>query len=296
MAEWADSIVAQSRVHQYNRDLFIFKEDIMKRFQHYILLVPIFVLACGSIPGLSATATPTLEPTLTPLPTKTPTSIPTATPNAAATKVAQATQNAGGVLGELDKLLDDTDIPYKDGYLAWEYKEPIVVSLTGPDQQIQALNEKLKGNNFILKSDVTWSATGIILCGAIFRSEPDLGAGKQYQLLFLRLSGLPGWTIDVSEFGKFKNSITKTQFSSALHQENGATNQFVLIAQDEQFTVYINHIRQGRFFDNSKQLKEGNLALFGFQDSGKGSCEFENSWIWSLEPPPPGGVVIGLRQ
>ena len=263
----------------------------MKRFPYFVLFVLVFLLACGNIPGLSPTATPTFEPTFTPLPTKTPKPSPTATPNTAATAVARATQTANGVLGELDSLLDDTDIPYKEGYLAWQYDKPIMVSLTGPDQKLQGIDDKLMGSNFILKSDVTWSATGIIVCGATFRSEPDLALGKQYQFLFLRLSGLPAWSIDVLEFGQFKNSITKTQFSSALNQENGATNQFVLIAQEEQFTLYINHVRQGRFFDYSKQRNEGSSAFFAFQDSGKGSCEFENSWIWSLEPPPPGGVI-----
>lgn len=266
----------------------------MKRFPYFVLFVLVFLLACGTIPGLEPTATPTLEPTLTPLPTKTPTPVPTATRNVAATAIAKATQAAGDVLSELDDLLDDTDIPYKEGYLAWQYNEPITVSLTGPERKLQGIDDKLIGSNFVLKSDVTWTATGIIICGANFRAEPDLALGRQYQFLFLRLSGLPAWSIDVLEYGQFKNSITKTQFSSSLLQGNGATNQFMLVAQDEQFTLYINHVRQGRYFDNSKQRSDGSFAFFALQDSGKGSCEFENSWIWSLEPPPPGGV-IGMK-
>lgn len=198
-------------------------------------------------------------------------------------------------MSELDSLLDDTDIPYKDDYLAWQYNEPIDISLTGPEQSVQGIDDKLTASNFILKSDVTWTATGIILCGANFRSEPDLAVGKQYQFIYLRLSGLPAWSIDVNEFGSFKNSITKSQFSSALLQSNGATNQFVLVVQKNEFTLYINNIRQGRFFDHSNQRNEGAFAFFALQDSGKGSCKFENSWIWSLEPPPPGGAVNGLQ-
>ena len=64
-------VIAQSEVHQYNFPNS--QEDIMKRFPYFVLFVLIFLLACGSIPGLNPTATPTLEPTLTPLPTKTPT-------------------------------------------------------------------------------------------------------------------------------------------------------------------------------------------------------------------------------
>jgi len=263
----------------------------MKRYLYFLPVVLILILACAGIPA--ATATP--QPTSTPPPTQTATPPSTPTPNALQTKVAAATQISAEVLGELDRLLDDTDIPYKDGYLAWRYDEPISVDLTGPSQNIQALDDKLSGGNFILKSDVTWSATGIIVCGAIFRSEPALDLGKQYQFLFLRLSGLPAWEIDVAQFGRFKNSPTRTQFSSALLQENGATNQVVIVAQDEQFTLYINQVRQGRYFDNSKQRNDGAFGFLAYQDSGKGSCEFENSWIWSLEPPPPGGAVLGMR-
>lgn len=265
----------------------------MKRFRYFFAFLLVLLSACSNIPGLSATATPTVEPThtSTPLPTKTPTASPTATPDARATEAAKATQAASDMFSELDDVLEDTDIPYKDGYLAWEYKDPIAIKLTGPEQSAQGIDDQFTGSNFVLKSDVTWTATGIIVCGAIFRSEPDIAIGRQYQFLFLRLSGLPAWSIDVNEFGQYKNSITKTQFSSALLQGNGATNQVVLIADREQFTLYINGIRQGRFFDYSNQRSEGTFAFFGYQDSGKGSCEFENTWIWSLEPPPPGGVI-----
>ncbi len=286
-------VIAPLEVHSYN--LRNSQEDILKRFPYFVLFVLLFLLACGSIPEINPTVTPALEPTLTPLPTQTPAPSPTATRNVAATAIAKATQTAGDVLNELNNLLGDTDIPYKEGYLAWQYNEPITVKLTGPEQELQGINDKLIVSNFILKSDVTWTASGIILCGANFRSEPDLAVGKQYQFLFLRLSGLPAWSIDVLEYGQFKNSITKTQFSSALLQENGATNQVVLVAQDEQFTLYINHVRQGRYFDTSKQRTDGSFAFIALQDSGKGSCEFENSWIWSLDPPPPGGAVIGMR-
>jgi hypothetical protein len=265
----------------------------MKHFRYFFALPLVFLFACSNIPSLSPTATPTLEPTFTstPLPTKTPTPSPTVTPNAHATAVFKATESATDALDELSDLLDDTEFPYKDGYLAWEYKEPIAINLNGPEQSLQGIDDKLIGSNFVLKSDVTWNATGIILCGAIFRSEPDLAVGKQYQFIFLRLSGLPAWAIDVYEFGQFKNSPTKTKFSGALLQGNGATNKFVLVAQEEQFTLYINGVRQGRFFDYSKQRTEGLFAFVALQDSGKGSCEFENSWIWSLDPPPPGGVI-----
>ena len=263
----------------------------MKRFPYVALLVLIFAMLACVVPGVSpeATATATILPSDTPsptdtaMPTDTATPLPTATPDVAATSAARATQSAGDVLGELDKLLDDTDIPYKEGHLAWQQAKPLNIKLTGPDNQVLEIGDEITAGNFIFKSDVTWEASGLILCGAVFRSEPNLEEGKQYQFLYLRLSGLPAWGVEVHEFGHFKNSLTKSKYSDALDLGNGATNQFVIVAQDEQFTVYINNVRQGKYYDYSKQRMEGSFGFLGLQDSGKGNCEYENSWVWELK-------------
>jgi len=263
----------------------------MKRFPCIALLVLILAtLACG-VPGASPepTATATTQPSDTPmptnttLPTDTATPLPTATPDVAATAAVQATQGAEGVLSELDGLLNDTDIPYKDGHLLWQQSKPLNIKLSGPDTSIKEIDKSISAKNFIFKSEVTWEASGILLCGAVFRSEDNIEKGKQYQFLYLRLSGLPAWAIEVDEFGKFKNSPTKTKFSDALDLSNGSTNTFILAVQDDNFTVYINNIRQGKYFDFSKQRTEGIFGVVGWQDSGQGNCEYKNSWVWSLD-------------
>ena len=260
----------------------------MKRFLYGSLLTLLFLSACSTLlPAPTPTSTPvptnTPEPTFTPLPTETPTPVPTSTPDKKATAAAGATQASASILSELDELFGDTDILYEDGHLAWQQAKAMKVSLSGPGWDYVEVDEKLKAGNFILKSDVTWEASGIIICGTIFRAEPDIEKGKQYQLLYLRLSGLPAWAIEVHEYGYFKNSPSKTQYSDAIDQENGGTNQIVLVARDEQFNLYINGVSQGRYFDYSKQRMDGVFAFHGVQDSGTGSCEFENSWIWSLD-------------
>lgn len=256
----------------------------MNKHARFTLLVLVFVLACASLPEPTPTASPVPEATFTPSPTNTPTPDPTSTPDTPATAAAAATQTAGNLLTDLDKLLGGSDLPYQEGYLAWRYDDPIEVSMTGPDSKLIGIDEKLISGNFVLKSEVTWNATGIIVCGVIFRSEPDLVKGRQYQFLFLRLSGLPAWAIEFHEFGYFKNSPTNVQYSSALDQGNNATNEFVLVAYEDQFTMFLNGIRQGRFFDYSKQSAEGNFAFLGSQDSGEGTCTYENSFIWSMDP------------
>jgi hypothetical protein len=229
---------------------------------------------------VAAPPTNTPEPTFTPLPTDTPTPLPTATMDVGATATAQAST----VLSELSGLVGD-EIPYKDGSLAWQQTEPITIEMSGPQatDNFREIDKSLTAGNFIFKSDVTWDATGIIICGAIVRSEPNLDKGKQYQFYFYRLSGLPAYFIDVYEFGDWKNSITGTKFASDLDVNNKATNQFVLVAENEKLTVYINGVRQGRYYDNSKQRTEGAFAFLAWQQSGEGSCKFENSWVWALK-------------
>ncbi len=256
----------------------------MKRFWYFAVTISMLLAACSNIPGFSPTASVTSAPTLTPPPTETPTKVPTATLNATSTAEARATQTADDMLSDLDKLLGDTNIPYRDGYIAWKYDDPATIKMDGPDGRLIEIDSKLTTGNFIFKSDVTWKATGIIVCGAIFRSEQDLTKGGQYQFLFMRLSGLPAWAIEYHEFGYYKNSPTSVKYSSALLQGNNTTNEFILVADHEEFTLFINGVRQGKYFDNSAQRVDGAFAFLGYQDSGKGSCTYENSWIWSLDP------------
>ena len=258
----------------------------MHRFLSFALLTFLALSACGTLPLQAApTSTPlpsnTPQPTASETPLPTSTSTPTVTPDITATAAANATLMAGEVVIELDKVLGDSGIPYKDGHLAWEQAGPLKVEMTGPDDGFVELDDKLTAGDFILKSDVTWDATGLLVCGAIFRSEPDLAEGKQYQFVFLRFSGLPAWAIEVHDFGQFRNTPTKTKFSDAVDLSNGATNQFILAVQDDHFTLYLNKERQGTYYDYSKQRADGSFGFLGAQQSGRGSCEFENSWVWS---------------
>jgi hypothetical protein len=260
----------------------------MKKVTCFTLLMFLLLSACGTLP-LGAAPTPTalptdtLQPTASQTPLPTLTSTPTETPDVTATAAFSATLAADDVMSELDKVLGDTDIPYKKGHLVWQQEDPLSIEMEGPDSQILEIDEDLTAGDFIFKSDVTWDATGLLLCGATFRSEPDLLKGKQYQFLFLRFSGLPAWAIEVHEFGQYRNSPTKTKFSDALDLDNGATNQFVLAVQDDHFTLYLNNARQGTYYDYSKQRAEGSFGFLAIQQSGRGSCEFENSWVWTLD-------------
>lgn len=260
----------------------------MKRVPYFALILFLFLNACA-LPGLSASATETPAPTNTslptdtPAPTDTPTPEPTATPDVTATSAAKATESAADVLAELEQELRDDDVAYQEGHLLWKQSTPFRISLSGPDAEIQIAEEGLNAGNFIFKSEVTWDATGLLICGAAFRSEPNIELGRQYRFSYLRLSGLPAWSIDLFDQGFYKNSPSDSRFSDVLDLGNGKTNTFIIVAVDEQFTVYINGLREGRFFDYSKQRLDGTFGFLAWQDSGRGNCEFENSWVWALD-------------
>jgi len=265
-------------------------------YKHVALIILFTILISGCQAGPSAldeaatmvaetvsarplTATPT--PASTPLPANTPIPLPTAEPIIALT----TTVEAAGVLSELDVYVGtNSDVPYQDGYLAWRQTEPITINMTGPQNigNLHSIAENYDPANFIFKSKVTWNASGVLICGLAFRQEPDLNRGKQYQFYFYRLSGLPAYFIDVFEFGNYKNTISGEKYSDGINADNNASNEFVLTAQDNQFTVSINGKRQGDFYDSSNQREDGFLAFLAWQDSGKGSCTFEDSWLWVL--------------
>jgi hypothetical protein len=260
----------------------------MKHLMYLFPAVALVLIAC-TLPGLVAPASPTSSPTnteapsATPPPTTTPTSEPSATPDASATAAAQATDTAAGVLAELDRTLGDTDVKYNEGHLLWRQTNPFAIRLSGPGGEVQQIGDGLTAGNFVFKADVTWVASGWIVCGAAFRSEPNLQEGKQYRFSYLRLSGLPAWAIEVFEFGRFQNSATDVRFSGSLDMQNGSTNTFLLVVQDDSFSVYLNERREGRYYDFSRQRSSGAFGFLASQDSGKGSCTFENAWVWSLD-------------
>jgi hypothetical protein len=260
-----------------------------------VILIAVLITGCQSGPSAveqagtmvaqtvaAAPPTVTAEPTSTSLPVNTATPRPTPTPNSALT----STLEAFLVLSELDADVgENSSIPYEEGYLAWRQTEPVSMDMSGPQRDggvLQIISENIRARNFIFKSKVTWNASGVLICGLTFRAEPDLKRGKQYQFYFYRLSGLPAYKIDVYEFGRFKNTVSDVKFSDGIDSANDSANEFLLIAQNEQYTVFINGKQQGQFYDANKQPAEGVLAFLAWQDSGKGSCKFDDSFLWVI--------------
>jgi len=141
-----------------------------------------------------------------------------------------------------------------------------------------------QGSDFALYTEITWvSTSGLAGCGLIFRSEPDFGAGDQYILETIRLSGQPQWDIIYIEDGVFEKNVTGEVATRAIDQKQGATNKLLLIAEGEKFTVFINDRRIGSYFDYVKSRLEGLFAFLAYQESGETTCTFDNTWVWSLQ-------------
>lgn len=265
-----------------------------RKFLHPIMalvaLVVLVGLACstsgGPSPASEATQPP---PTDTPRPEPTPseTPAPTATPDYAATQAAQATEAAAALRGEVIALLNRLDLPSDTGDLLWIQSEDVALRMSGGMSQNQYLNfaEGIVASDFVLKVDMIWDSHSWPVCGIVFRaSEEDLKYADFYLIQFLRLPGLPAWDIEYYKRGNYTSTITqKVRFSDALALESGDVNQIVLYAQQNNFTVYINGHRQGRYPDFSSILHEGSFAVSGFQDGGETTCTFSNGWIWSYK-------------
>ncbi len=72
----------------------------------------------------------------------------------------------------------------------------------------------------------------------------------------------------------------EVKFNSAINQDNGGVNEYLLVVQDGIMAVYINGTRLSNVIISSPS--EGRIAYWTSQDSGETSCVFENNWIWVL--------------
>lgn len=269
-----------------------------------LLIVALLSAGCAGSPQTSPTLPPsdtpaptntpvptdTSVPTDTPMPTDTPTAtptetlVPTETPDLAATRAVESTATSVAILVPIKAQLEEVGIPTDTGSLVWLQDEPFPFRVDTPGPKyVEGLEDGPSVANFVFSTEVTWEATGIVICGVIFRSEADLIEGDQYNFQFLRFSGLPAWDIEFFKDGYFKNNITgDIRFSDAINLDNGSTNRILLIVEGEKFTVYINGVRQGNFFDYSKQRLDGEFGFTASEDSGTSTCTFANTWIWEL--------------
>jgi hypothetical protein len=217
-------------------------------------------------------------PTNTVAPPEQPTLAPTAAP------VVPPTQPASSVPSEVEAELQKIGLSTKEGHLGWSSDAPISLTAEGyQGTENQLIGENLTASDFVIKTDITWeSQGGLAGCGVLFRAAPNLDKGAQYQFLTIRLSGYPGWDIEMWDLGKWQYTLgNQVQQSKSINQENGGTNTYTLYVKDKAFTVFINGQKIKTLTDS--KLTNGVLAFHVFQDSGSTTCTFNNAWVWVLK-------------
>ena len=271
------------------------------------LILALFLASCGDgesaasptplpvtdTPNPSNTPAPTDTPeptsTETPLPTDTPTEVPTdtptPTPDVAATEQALATQQAETLIA--DKIapeLEKLGLSVEDGYLAWSSAAPENVRVFDYNTRVfSEIGDGLSLGDFVLFTDATWESTeGLVTCGIIFRAEPEITTGDYYLFQALRLSGFPGWDIELWDGNNFVKNVTdRVQSNRIIDQGNGATNSYMLVVQGDKMTAYANGTRLRSQYD--KRRTDGQLAFYAWQNSGESTCTFSDGWIWALK-------------
>jgi hypothetical protein len=240
-------------------------------------------------PSATATPKPTEPPapTATPEPTDTPqpTASPTPTLDLTATAQAEATAAAEAALAVVGKELEKVGMSTDSGHLLWAQDEPLAIEMDEYQEwTFEPFAEGMVASDFVVKSDITWDSTsGLVTCGFFYRSEENLEEGKQYLYEMYRLSGLPAYELTYLQYGDYQKSLSKIQTSEAIDQEQGSTNEVILIAEGEKFTLYINGLNAGSYYDYSKNMLEGYFAYSAWQESGKSTCSFANTWVWALK-------------
>ena len=230
--------------------------------------------------------TDTPQPTDTPVPTDTATPLPTdtPTPDLKATEAFVATRAADQLILDIKAQLKEFGFTTDKGYLGWAQTEPQTITLsTFGDYFYTPFAEDLVASDFILRTDITWKTDGLVLCGLKFRSEPNFDTGAQYSFLYERISGFPAWAIEYYKDGDFVNTISDVKFSNAINMDNGATNNLLLAAEGNKFTLFVNDQKLGSYYDWSKLRSDGRFAFQGLQEKGPSTCSFNNTWVWMLK-------------
>lgn len=273
------------------------RKVIQKWLRRTIMAVCIssLCLSCSS-PTAQATPQPTPQPTTeqlptdtpipsdTPEPTKTTTPTSSSTPDRTATAGSKSTQTAAVLLDDIDAELQMINLSTDQGFLGWSSIMPVSLTVdTYLEDRSWVIEPDQTFADFVLKTDVTWlSSSGLAVCGIVFRAEDDLEDGAQYKFVTIRLSGLPAWEVDYYKYGQVQSTVLGGM-SSAISQEQGSTNRFILVAQGNKITIYANRARLGSVTNSI--LSEGLLAFYVLQESGETTCMFSDSWLWVLDEP-----------
>lgn len=241
-------------------------------------------VAASPVPTDTPAPSDTPMPTATTAPTDTPEPTDTPTPDLTATAAVEATQAAEEMMAKINPALELAGVSPEGGYLGWQQTEPVSIELDTYGEIVpMGFQEDFVAGDFVLGTTIIWeSSSGFAGCGIMFRAEPDFEEGENYQFATIRLSGSPAWDIEYWNYGQWQSTLTNTIVTSqAIKEEQGSSNEYVLVAQGDQFTVYANGDRLGSSYH--RKLTEGEFAFLAWHESGETTCTFENTWVWMVK-------------
>jgi len=253
------------------------------------LLFVVFILSACTAQNAKETETKTPRPTKTKAVTITPikptnTFEPTATVDLAATANTNATATVVVSLGIINIELQKYGFSTNQGNLGYKQPEKVTSTLTSYlEKKYIPLSAGKTFSDFIIYTEITWDSTsGLAVCGLTFRAAADFNQGEQYNLEFLRLSGLPAWGVEFWNYGKYEYTASgKRLTNSAIDQKAGSTNRYLVIVQDKSFTSYVNDKKLG--IANITRRSNGEIAFFAYHESGTTTCTYDNTWVWALK-------------
>jgi hypothetical protein len=236
--------------------------------------------SAASRPARIATNTP--APTVTPLP---PTRSATATPSvdASATQQYWQTVTRDMITGEVDSILESSNEALGVGRLEYYQAEPTTLQTSGYQQKVTSLLPIVPDvGDFAFHSKITWSSDlGSAGCGLLFREvNGDPGKGKYYEFSINRFSGLPYYSINLYDSYIFIKQIGFGYSNTVnLRDTPGSQNDIVLIVKGTGFRIYTNGYRLNAVYDAT--VSQGHISLQASTISGKATCQFADTWIWS---------------
>jgi len=171
-----------------------------------------------------------------------------------------------------------------EGHLAWLSALPITLSVSSHlASDYYMIAPALVVSDFVFQTEVTWESTGGLAgCGYVFRAERSLGRGSFYDFLAIRLSGLPIWWASYWKEGFLERTLSPlSATSAAIHQKQGSTNTYAVVARGDHMVFYANGDRLSGITHD--KLSEGRIAYMVSQESGETTCVFNNGWVWALK-------------
>jgi hypothetical protein len=154
-----------------------------------------------------------------------------------------------------------------EGYLQYDYINHFIGTLV---------------SDFVVSSDITWNTdTGLAGCGFVLRSDGNEEAINQYMVIASRGGSGTVFFVTQTEGDFFHEDPFSTSPDPQFEWQNDFTNRLTVVARGNTFTIYTNGTQIGQI--NNSAYTRGFVAMVALSESMQTHCEFNNTWLWSLD-------------